>query len=81
MKKLIVLTLTLCLMLAGCSTGNNNSSSQSGEENQTTASAAFTDEMKIPHTVDLSEEDGADSVERAGDMPTAFILLTRTSTT
>lgn len=67
MKKLIVLTLTLCLMLAGCSsTGNNNSSSQSGEENQTTASAAFTDEMKIPHTVDLSEEDGADSVERAG---------------
>lgn len=68
MKKLIVLTLTLCLMLAGCSsTGNNNSSSQSGEENQTTASAAFTDEMKIPHTVDLSEEDGADSVERAGD--------------
>ena len=48
MKKLIVLTLTLCLMLAGCSsTGNNNSSSQSGEENQTTASAAFTDEMKI----------------------------------
>lgn len=27
----------------------------------------YTDEMKIPYTVDLSSEDGADSVERAGD--------------
>ncbi len=27
----------------------------------------YTDEMKIPYTVDLSEEDGADSVEREGD--------------
>ena len=27
----------------------------------------FTDEMKIPHTIDLSDEDGADSVERMGD--------------
>lgn len=26
-----------------------------------------TDEMKIPYTVDLSQEDGADSVERVGD--------------
>lgn len=60
MKKLIVLTLTLCLMLAGCSsTGNNNSSSQSGEENQTTASVAFTDEMKIPHTEVSPEEERA----------------------
>ena len=68
MKKLIVLTLTLCLMLAGCSsTGNNNSSSQPGEQGKAAASAAFTDEMKIPHAVDLSEEDGADSVERDGD--------------
>lgn len=27
----------------------------------------YTDEMKIPYSVDLSEEDGADSVERMGD--------------
>ena len=27
----------------------------------------YTDEMKIPYTVDLSPEDGADSVERQGD--------------
>ncbi len=29
----------------------------------------YTDEMKIPYTVDLSAEDGADSVERLGDHP------------
>ena len=35
---------------------------------QTTASGGnYTDEMKIPYTVDLSPEDGADSVERQGD--------------
>ncbi|NLG26210.1 MAG: hypothetical protein GX558_12700 [Clostridiales bacterium] len=31
------------------------------------AGGNYTDEMKIPYTVDLSEEDGADSVERQGD--------------
>jgi hypothetical protein len=30
---------------------------------------SFTDEMKIPYGADLSEEDGADSVERTGDHP------------
>ena len=30
-------------------------------------SGNYTDEMKIPYTVDLSEADGADSVERQGD--------------
>jgi hypothetical protein len=29
--------------------------------------ANYSDEMKIPYTVDLSPEDGADSVERQGD--------------
>ena len=29
----------------------------------------FTDEMKIPYEVDLSSDDGADSVEREGDHP------------
>lgn len=36
---------------------------------QTTIQGNFTDEMKIPYTCDLSPEDGADSVERAGDHP------------
>ncbi len=29
----------------------------------------YTDEMKIPHAIDLSEPDGADSIERQGDHP------------
>ena len=49
---------TMCILcialLAGCST------KASDKEN-------FSDEMKITQAVDLSKEDGADSVERAGD--------------
>ena len=59
MKKQIVCILVFCLcatVLAGCR-------QESGEE----AGGNATDEMKIAYTCDLSPEDGADSVERAGD--------------
>ena len=45
--------LVLVLMLAACAFAEGN----------------YTDEMKIPYAVDLSPEDGADSVERDGDHP------------
>ncbi|WP_416326010.1 C39 family peptidase [[Eubacterium] hominis] len=54
MKKTIIM-LCMILLLTGCST-----TSSGKKEN-------FTDEMKIAHTIDLSKEDGADSVERDGD--------------
>lgn len=54
MKKLVYL-LCLGLFVAGCS-----SKASESKEN-------FSDEMKIEHAVDLSKEDGADSVERDGD--------------
>jgi ABC-type bacteriocin/lantibiotic exporters, contain an N-terminal double-glycine peptidase domain len=53
MKKIIVCLLLLSGMY-GCSTNTQ-------EKNKNI------DEMKIPHTIDLSPEDGADSVEREGD--------------
>ncbi|MEG1560478.1 MAG: papain-like cysteine protease family protein [Clostridia bacterium] len=57
MKKTVTLALILIMILSllvGC---------------KTTESADKTkkDEMKIPYAIDLSPEDGADSVERAGD--------------
>lgn len=55
MKKLIVCFLTTVLFaatLAGCAPKTGGN---------------YTDEMKIPYKVDMSPEDGADSVERAGD--------------
>ena len=58
MKKLIVwsLVISMCaLLLTAC--GNGQEASRGN----------YTDEMKIPYAVDLSPEDGADSVERAGD--------------
>ncbi len=61
MKKIIVLFLVLCLSvpaLAGC---------QREAAQEDSASGNYTDEMKIEYTTDLSEEDGADSVEREGD--------------
>lgn len=53
MKKVIslLLTVSIALILFSASSLAEN----------------FTNEMKIPYTVDLSPEDGADSVERAGD--------------
>ena len=46
-----LVALILALMLLGCALADGN----------------YTDEMKIPYGVDLSPEDGADSVEREGD--------------
>ncbi len=54
MKKLIVFLLTAVLLaapLAGCKKISGN----------------YTNEMKLTYGVDISSEDGADSVERAGD--------------
>ena len=53
MKKAIILSMA-AVLLCGCSVKT--------EEKKNTS-----DEMKITQTVDLSKEDGADSVERAGD--------------
>jgi len=72
MKKLIVLALMCSIILAGC--GANEASSPASSKPTPVAvspevvdNTNFTDEMKIPYTIDLSEEDGADSVERLGD--------------
>lgn len=62
MKKLIVFTLVVLLLLTGCAklrAGKTNDKAQT--------SGNFTDDMKIPYTEDMSPEDGADSVEREGD--------------
>lgn len=56
MKKLIVFTLVLLLLLAGCSKAQTPSTGGN-----------FSDEMKIPYSTDMSPQDGADSVERQGD--------------
>lgn len=58
MKKLIVwsLVISMCAcLLTACGNGQERSSGN------------YTDEMKIPYSCNLSEEDGADSVERQGD--------------
>lgn len=62
MKKLIVLTLLMSLTLVGCQAGASKPS-------EVITGANYTDEMKIAYTVDISEDDGADSVERLGDHP------------
>ena len=57
MKKLIVCFLTTVLMgglFAACAPANN-------------AGGNYTNDMKIPYKVDISPEDGADSIERQGD--------------
>ena len=53
-------------LLSGCA---NNDTPADNAENSKAAETAenFTDEMKIPYAVDLSPEDGADSVERSCD--------------
>lgn len=69
MKKTVTMALTLTMVLglmSGC--GANDTPADNAETNATPANAEnFSDEMKIPYAVDLSPEDGADSVERAGD--------------
>ena len=68
MKKTVTLALTLALLLgtlSGCAT---DTPADNAESTETSAQAEnFSDEMKIPYATDLSPEDGADSVERAGD--------------
>ena len=56
--------------------GAQNGTVESNGENGTEAnppvaetSGNYTDEMKLPYAVDMSPEDGADSVEREGDHP------------
>ena len=65
--------LALCLaMLAGCATTGGAATPGAAEPsladaNPKKSTENFTDEMKIPYAIDLSPDDGADSVERAGD--------------
>ena len=68
MKKTVTLALTLALLLgtlSGCATDTPADNAESTETSAQTEN--FSDEMKIPYATDLSPEDGADSVERAGD--------------
>jgi len=68
MKKLIVLIALLSLALTGCQKAEGTPQptvSPVAEAQQTGGN--YTDEMKIPHTVDLQKSGGADSVEREGD--------------
>lgn len=79
MKKQVSLALTLTLtasLLAGCGntttegsqpTGATQTSLVDATPDAAEKTASFTDEMKIPYAMDLSPEDGADSVERLGD--------------
>ena len=78
MKQQVTLALTLTLsagLLAGCTnttggtqpTGAAQTSLADATPSAAQQAASFTDEMKIPYAVDLSPEDGADSVERLGD--------------
>ena len=75
MKKTVTLALALAMLLSGCANADtpaDNAASASTQANtnaETPAASAenFSDEMKIPYALDLSPEDGADSVERSGD--------------
>ena len=91
MKQQVTLALSLTLaagLLAGCADTTGGSqptgAAQTSPADATPSaaqSAAFTDEMKIPHAVDLSPEDGADSVERWATTRTPPTLPTPTTTT
>lgn len=72
MKKIIVLL--SILLLAGCAANNQIQISESTAPASTNDAAAettgnFSNEMKIPHNVDLEPEAGADMYEREGDHP------------
>lgn len=83
MKKTVTLALPLALVLGLLSGCANNDTPADNAENSKAAETAenFTDEMKIPYAVDLSPEDGADSVNAAATMKTRPTLPTPTSTT
>lgn len=61
MKKFLSLLLSLAMLLSVAALADETHGN-------------YSDEMKIPYAVDLSPEDGADSVERAGDHVTAQVL-------
>lgn len=68
MKKFIMCILisaAAAVSLAGCAASKNEKTVPAANET-VEAEGNFTDEMKIPHTVDLGEY-GADSIERQGD--------------
>ncbi len=61
MKQLIVFTLVMAMLFSA--------TTALGEAAVQLQGGNYQDEMKIPHTADLSPDDGADSVERMGDHP------------
>jgi hypothetical protein len=64
MKKLIALLFLFCLALSGCKAAQTQTPEpEEGRRPQ----GNYTDEMKIPYTVNLDTEYGADSIERMGD--------------
>ena len=68
MKKTVTLALTLALALSlldGCA--KDTPADNAETTNPSAPAENFSDEMKIPYAMDLSPEDGADSVERDGD--------------
>lgn len=75
MKKTVTLALTLAMLLltvVGCKQDGGAQTPGAADPslvdaNNTQTAENFTDEMKIPYATDIFPEDGADSVERAGD--------------
>lgn len=66
MKKLIVMFIVLSFALTGCQSSRAADTSASAAPSAADTHGNYTDEMKLPYTVDLQEY-GADSVERQGD--------------
>lgn len=64
MRKAIVLPLVLLVFVA---TGILPATAGCNKAKAKPTGGNYTDEMKIPYAVDMSPEDGADSVERLGD--------------
>ena len=69
MKKLIVCVLTLSLFFAGCQqkAPQQTTNSHNQDATQIKTEGNFSSDMKITPAIDLSKDDGADSVERNGD--------------
>lgn len=95
MKQAVTLALAFVFLLGiltGCTKPNEvahtpGAATPSLVDAEQTNANSFGDDMKLPYAVDLSPEDGADSVERAGDHPDSpyfshpdFYHLTSTDT-